>query len=180
MATVSSGSKVTLQIVHSSYLITKTIFLITKTQILQILPVEFPRDQYITYVNDFCNASNILEPIMFADDTNLLFSHRNISSLFLTVYKELSKIGEWFRANRMSLNIKKKKTNIHFFTRIQIKIIYPQKLLALKIADRAIERTNAIKLLGVLLDENTWKNLICSVEKKLAKKNWHVLCKIRT
>ena len=88
MATVSSGSKVTLQIVHSSYLITKTIFLITKTQILQILPVEFPRDQYITYVNDFCNASNILEPIMFADDTNLLFSHRNISSLFLTVYKE--------------------------------------------------------------------------------------------
>ena len=34
----------------------------------------------------------------------------------------------------------------------------------------AIERTNAIKFLGVLLDENiTWKNHICSVEKKLAK-----------
>ena len=125
MATVSSGSKVTLQIVHSSYLITKTIFLITKTQILQILPVEFPRDQYITYVNDFCNASNILEP-MFADDTNLLFSHRNISSLFLTVYKELSKIGEWFRANRMSLNIKKK-NKYTFFHKNSVKDNIPSK-----------------------------------------------------
>ena len=112
MAAISSGSKVTLQIVHSSYLITKTIFLITKTQILQILPVEFPKDQYITYVNDFCNASNILEPIMFADHTNLLFSHRNISSLFLTVNKELSKTGEWFKANRLSLNVNKKQIYI--------------------------------------------------------------------
>ena len=34
----------------------------------------------------------------------------------------------------------------------------------------AIERTNAIKFLGVLLDENIiWKKHICSVEKKLAK-----------
>ena len=46
----------------------------------------------------------------------------------------------------------------------------PLKLPELKIANRAIERTNTIKFLGVLLDENiTWKNNICPVEKKLAK-----------
>ena len=28
----------------------------------------------LVYVNDLCNASNILDPIMFADDTNLFFS----------------------------------------------------------------------------------------------------------
>ena len=77
---------------------------------------------FLIYVNDLCNASNILDPIMFADDTNLFFSHRNISTLFLTVNNELHKIGEWFKANRLSLNIKK--TNIKFFTRIQLKIIY--------------------------------------------------------
>ena len=37
---------------------------------------------FLIYVNDLCNASNILDPVMFADDTNLFFSHRNISTLF--------------------------------------------------------------------------------------------------
>ena len=77
MATISPGSKVTLRIVNNSYL------LITKTQILQISPVElFGPLLFLIYVNDLCNASNILDPIMFADDTNLFLSHRNISTLF--------------------------------------------------------------------------------------------------
>ena len=77
---------------------------------------------FLIYVNDLCNASNILDPIMFADDTNLFFSHRNISTLFLTVNNELHKTGEWFKANRLSLNIKK--TKFTFFARIQLKIIH--------------------------------------------------------
>ena len=105
---------------------------------------------------------------MFADDTNLLISHPNISSLLLTVNNELYKIGEWFKANRLSLNIKKTKYTL--FHKNSVKDNIPLKLPELKIADRAIERTHVIKFLGLLLDENiTWKNHICSVEKKLAK-----------
>ena len=48
---------------------------------------------FLIYVNDLCNASNILDHILFADDTNLFFSHRSISALFLTVNNELHKIG---------------------------------------------------------------------------------------
>ena len=33
---------------------------------------------FILYVNDLCRVSNILVLIMFADDTNLFFSHKNI------------------------------------------------------------------------------------------------------
>ena len=63
-----------------------------------------------------------------------------------------------------------KKTNIHFFHKNSVKDNIPLKLPELKIANRTIEGTNAIKFLGVLLDENiTWKNHICSVEKKLAR-----------
>ena len=36
---------------------------------------------FLIYVNDLCNASNILDPIMFADDTNLFLSHQNIKTL---------------------------------------------------------------------------------------------------
>ena len=113
---------------------------------------------FLIYVNDLCSASNILDP-MFADDTNLFYSHQNISSLFMTVNNELDKIGEWFKANKLSLNVKE--TKYTFFHKNSIKDNIPVKLPALKIANREIERTNAIKFLGILLDENiSWKNHI--------------------
>ena len=67
---------------------------------------------------------------MFADD-NLFFSHRNISTLFLTVNTELHKIGEWSKANTLSLSIKK--TNIHFFHKNSVKDNIPLKLPELKL-----------------------------------------------
>ena len=86
----------------------------------------------------------------------------------MTVNNELDKIGEWFKTNKLSLNVKK--TKYTFFHKNSIKDDIPLKLPALKIANREIERTNAIKFLGILLDENIfWKNHIRSVEKKLAK-----------
>ena len=39
---------------------------------------------FIIYVNDICNKSKIFEPIIFADDTNLFFSHKNIKEIFHT------------------------------------------------------------------------------------------------
>ena len=33
---------------------------------------------FIIYVNDLCSVSKIFEPIIFADDTNLFFSHKSI------------------------------------------------------------------------------------------------------
>ena len=132
---------------------------------------------FLIYVNDLCSASNMLDPIMFADDINLFYSHQNSSSLFMTVNNELHKIGEWFKANKLSLNVKKRKYT--FFHKNSIKDDIPLKLPALKIADREIERTNAIKFLGILLDENiSWKNHIRSVEKKLAK-NIGLLCRAK-
>ena len=66
---------------------------------------------------------------------------------------------KWFRANRLLLNIRK--TKYTFFHKNSVKDNIPLKLPELKIANRAIERTNAIKFLGVLLDENsTWENRI--------------------
>ena len=69
---------------------------------------------------------------------------------------------------KLSLNLKKNK--YRFFHKNSVKDNIPLKLPELKVAHWAIERTNAIKFLGILLDDNiTWKNHIYSVEKKLAK-----------
>ena len=40
---------------------------------------------FLIYVNDLPNVSNMLDLIMFADDTNLYFSSSNIKTLFATV-----------------------------------------------------------------------------------------------
>ena len=49
---------------------------------------------------------------MFADNTNLLYTHKNIKTLFQIVNSELKLANEWFLAKRPSLNAKKKKNII--------------------------------------------------------------------
>ena len=62
---------------------------------------------FLLYVNDLPNASRVLYPIMYTEDTNLFYSNNDIETLFSTVNMELEKISEWFKANKLSLNIKK-------------------------------------------------------------------------
>ena len=46
---------------------------------------------------------------MFADDTNFFYSYKNIKRLFYIVNLELKKISQWFKANKLSTNIRKTK-----------------------------------------------------------------------
>ena len=73
---------------------------------------------FLVCVNDFNKASDVLDPIMFADDTNPFYSHQNIKTLFRTVTCELEKICEWFRVNKLSLNVTK--TNYILFHHFQV------------------------------------------------------------
>ena len=47
---------------------------------------------FLVYVNDLPNASRFLNPIMFANDTNLFFNHKDIKHLFTVVNNELVNI----------------------------------------------------------------------------------------
>ena len=123
---------------------------------------------FLMYINDLPIASKVLDPIMFADDTNLFYSHYDIKILFNTVNEELKKLVIWFTSNKLSLNIKK--TKYTFFHKNSVKDKIPLKLPDLHIFDKTIERTSSIKFLGVMLDENiTWSNHINIIEKKIAK-----------
>ena len=126
---------------------------------------------FLIYINDLNEASNILNLIMFADDTNLFYSHKNIENLFFTMNKELVKINEWFKANKLSLNIKK--TKFTLFHKKSLRKSGPRLPLAipnLQIGNKNIETVSSIKFLGVMLDEHlSWKDHIKMVENKLAK-----------
>ena len=47
---------------------------------------------FLIYMNDISRCSEILSVILFADDTNLFYSHKNIDKLNKTVNQELKKI----------------------------------------------------------------------------------------
>ena len=107
---------------------------------------------FLIYVNDLQYASNLLEPIMFADDTNLFYSHKNIKTIFKTVNEELEKISTWLKLNKLSLNTNK--TKFTFFHKPNERDNIPLKLPNLKINQSNVQRVDSIKFLGVLLDEN--------------------------
>jgi len=62
---------------------------------------------FILYMNDIANASDLLMFILFADDTNIFYSCKNLIDLEETVNNELKKVSNWFRANNYrSMQIK--------------------------------------------------------------------------
>ena len=61
---------------------------------------------FVVYINDRSNFSRVLEPIFFADDTNIFYSHTDASYLMEVVNLELKKITCWFYTNKLSINVK--------------------------------------------------------------------------
>ena len=105
---------------------------------------------------------------MFADDTNLFYSHKNITTLFQIVNSELKLVNEWFLANKLSLNAKK--TKYVLFHKVSMCDSLLSQLPTMTFNNIEIKRENSIKFLGVIIDENlTWKNHIEVVENKISK-----------
>ena len=51
---------------------------------------------------------------MFADNTNVFRSHKNIKTLYQIDNSELKLVNEWFLENKVSLNAKKKQRMCYF------------------------------------------------------------------
>ena len=60
---------------------------------------------FLVYINDLCNVSKVLELILFADDSNIFYSHTDASYLMEVVNLELKKIACWFYTNKLSINV---------------------------------------------------------------------------
>ena len=117
---------------------------------------------FLLYINDITNSSNKLNFFLFADDTNLLYAHKNLKSLEIAVNSELLKLSDWLTANKLTLNIKK--SNFVIFRPHQKKIDIP---LNIRLIDNDtgqflnLERKENVKCLGILIDSQlSWRNCI--------------------
>lgn len=62
---------------------------------------------FLIYINVFVQGSDLLSVILFADDTSAVYSSENPQDATETMTHELTKLYEWFCANRLSLNVSK-------------------------------------------------------------------------
>ena len=78
---------------------------------------------FIIYINDLCNASKLFKMIIYADDTTLyctLDVFGNYISKNLNL--ELTKVADWLKLNKLSINIKKYKFMVFHMPQKQVNI----------------------------------------------------------
>jgi hypothetical protein len=117
---------------------------------------------FLLHINDLSTLTKLLTFIMFADDTNIFISGKNLNNIATITNNELNIINTWFSANLLSLNIKK--TNYILFGNKK----HPD--ISLSINNEKIERVYQTKFLGVIIESHLkWNAHITTVANKISK-----------
>ena len=120
---------------------------------------------FLLYINDLGTISNLLSPIMFADDSNLFISGKKPQDLANSLNQELPLLIEWLRANRLSLNVDK--THVMIFGKKNTTTQIPIKI---QIDGKTLSVLDKTKFLGVILDSGlNWKDHINYLAKKISR-----------
>lgn len=123
---------------------------------------------FIIYVNDIVSATTLFDAVIYADDTALFatlsaFGKFN-ENCVNNINKELDEINDWFKVNRLSLNVKKTKAMLFHQPRKKVNNINIQ------IDNTNIEFVENFNYLGIVLDKNlSWKYHLNLVFKKISK-----------
>ena len=133
---------------------------------------------FLIYINDFIQASNFFTMRLFAGDTSLTASDKNIDKLLLQVNAELINIYDWLCANKLTLNLKKTK---YLIFQPRQKINY-NLLPPLTLAGQCLEQVTSLKYLGICIDDHlswhdhTWLLIGCGKKLKITRKFLAILC----
>ena len=120
---------------------------------------------FILYINDIRNVSDVLQFILFADDTNVFYTNDDLNTIENTMNNELKKLNTWFNVNKLSLNVSKTKYMIFHSCNKKV-----NKQIDIRLNETLIERVEVTKFLGILIDEClTWKKHINNIDGKIAK-----------
>ena len=118
------------------------------------------------YVNVLPNAISLSDVNMFADDTEIHFSHGNLSTVEQTLQADLQNISGWFVTNKLKLNIVKSLCMlIGSYQRIS------GNCLNLFLNNSALKQVSCTKYLGVFFDHHlTWESHFNYVLQRVRRK----------
>ena len=105
---------------------------------------------------------------MFADDTTILYSHKDINSKINLINEELNEVSNWFKANKLSGIASK--TNYMILGTPHMTSTKIREDFDVTLNNTALERVKFTKFLGVIIDEClTWKNHIDCIAKTVSR-----------
>ena len=120
---------------------------------------------FLLFINDLCNLPLSLKPLLFADDTTLLYSHTDVDVLISTINHDLQTLSMWFKANKLLLNVNK--THFMFFS---LNTLLHKSELKIEIDNCALNRVFQTKFLGVIIDcKLTWSDHVSLIASKVSK-----------
>jgi len=118
---------------------------------------------FIIYMNDLPDNLTNASSILFADDTTLYDHNSNIDILYANMIINLQRLTDWFRANKLSLNLSK--TYYMLFTNSRLTNI---NLIDIQIGDEVVKRTSHVKFLGIIIDDQLkWDKHINAASKRI-------------
>ena len=121
---------------------------------------------FILYINDLPRVSTKLKFLLYADDTNILYENTDANAIIKTINMEMQKIMEWFKSNKLHINVNKTVAML-LHTR-QKRVNIDENLIV--IGGNIIPFTTNTKFLGINIDNNlTWKAHINHITTKISK-----------
>jgi hypothetical protein len=117
---------------------------------------------YLVYVNDIFNVSDEVKCVLYADDTSIIVTDRDVNSVFNRAPVLFSLFSTWFINNRLALN--SKKTNF---------VLFSLKRLAspcdLTFDLYTVHKADNVKYLGFFLDESlSWAMHLSHVKSQVS------------
>lgn len=129
---------------------------------------------FLIFINDLNRAVKHSVVHHFADDTNLIFSHKSPKIINKKINHDLRLIIQWLRANKISLNASK--TEIVIF---RTKSTNLNRNYNFRVNGQKINPVNQVKYLGLYLDEHlSWNVHLNQLKPKLFRANG-ILTKLR-
>ena len=120
---------------------------------------------FLIYINDLATVSKTAITILFADDTNTIYTSNTYDSLKKIVCDDLQKISDWFKTNKLALN--ETKTKVMIFHKAHTK---PPSSFTLTLNNIELERVENTKFLGIMIQENlSWNTHVKHICSKISK-----------
>ena len=102
---------------------------------------------FLLYINDLPKISTKVTCLSYADDTTIIFRHKNAMELQKIISEVLFLLDSWFKNNFLSLNVSK--------TFSQHYSLFPSPIrFSISIDGKNVEEKDEVKYLGVIIDKN--------------------------
>ena len=130
---------------------------------------------FLIYANDFDKATNY-SLRLFADDTSLTATGKDLDVLLQRINSELPAVYEWLCSNRLTLNLSKTKYLV-FQPRQKMNL---NLYLPLKLGDQYLEQSFSVKYLGLITDcFLSWHEHIYHISGKISK-SVNIIAKLKS